>query len=118
METMTRRSALGTLGAAFLVGCARERGVVRASPVRDALKGHVESGEVPSLVALTAEKGDVKVVALGAERDAIFRVASMTKPVIAAATMVLLESQKLRLDEPVDRLLPELANRNVLKRPD
>ncbi len=42
----------------------------------------------------------------------------MTKPVTAAATMILVEECALRLDEPVDRLLPELANRRVLKRPD
>jgi CubicO group peptidase (beta-lactamase class C family) len=48
-------------------------------------------------------------------RDTIFRIASMTKPITAAATMILVEECKLRLDEPVDRLLPELANRKVLK---
>ena len=51
-------------------------------------------------------------------RDTIFRIASMTKPITAAATMILVEECKLRLDEPVDRLLPELANRKVLKRLD
>jgi len=45
-------------------------------------------------------------------------VSSMTKPVVAVATMILVDEGKLRLDEPVDRLLPELANRNVLKHPD
>ena len=51
-------------------------------------------------------------------RDTIFRIASMTKAVTAAAAMILVEECKLRLDEPVDRLLPELANRKVLKRLD
>src|SRR5947199_5314127 len=50
--------------------------------------------------------------------DTIFRIASMTKPITAAATMILVEECKLRLDEPVERLLPELANRKVLKRLD
>src|SRR5437763_15194032 len=50
--------------------------------------------------------------------DTIFRISSMTKPIIAVATMILLEECTLRLDEPVDRLLPELANRQVLKRLD
>ena len=49
-------------------------------------------------------------------RDTIFRIASMTKPITAVAAMILVEECKLRLDEPVDRLLPELANRQVLKR--
>ena len=48
-------------------------------------------------------------------RDTIFRIASMTKPVTATAVMMLVEEGKLRLDEPVDRLLPELANRGVLR---
>ena len=51
-------------------------------------------------------------------RDTIFRIASMTKPITAAAAMILVEECKLRLDEPVDRLLPELADRQVLKRLD
>ena len=48
-------------------------------------------------------------------RDTIVRISSMTKPIAAAAAMILVEECKLRLDEPVDRLLPELANRRVLK---
>ena len=51
-------------------------------------------------------------------RDTIFRIASMTKPITAAAAMILVEECRLRLDEPVDRLLPELADRRVLKRLD
>jgi CubicO group peptidase (beta-lactamase class C family) len=51
-------------------------------------------------------------------RDTIFRIASMTKPVTATAVMMLIEQGKFRLDEPVDRLLPELANRRVLRRLD
>ena len=42
----------------------------------------------------------------------------MTKPITAVAAMILVEECKLRLDEPVDRLLPELADRRVLKRID
>jgi CubicO group peptidase (beta-lactamase class C family)/polyisoprenoid-binding protein YceI len=48
-------------------------------------------------------------------RDTIFRIASMTKPVIAAATLMLVEECRLRLDDPVDGFLPELADRQVLK---
>src|SRR5439155_18917307 len=51
-------------------------------------------------------------------RDTIFRIASMTKPSTAVAAMILVEECKVRLDEPVDRLLPELAARKVLKRLD
>ncbi len=51
-------------------------------------------------------------------RDTIFRMASTTKPVAVAAAMVLLDECRLRLDDPIDQWLPELADRQVLKRPD
>ena len=52
------------------------------------------------------------------KRDSIFRIASMTKPITAAAAMILVEECRLRLDDPVDEFLPELANRKVLRRLD
>ena len=51
-------------------------------------------------------------------RDTIFRISSMTKPITAVATMILVEECRLRLDEPVGRWLPELADPRVLRRPD
>ena len=48
-------------------------------------------------------------------RDTIFRLASVTKPITAVAAMILVEECKLRLDDPVDDFLPELANRKVLR---
>ena len=48
-------------------------------------------------------------------RDSIFRIASVTKPIVAAAAVILVEEGTLRLDDPVDPLLPELANRQVLR---
>jgi len=51
-------------------------------------------------------------------RDTLFRIASLTKPITAAAAMILVEECTRRLDEPVDRLLPELADRPVLQRLD
>src|SRR3954453_20322181 len=47
-------------------------------------------------------------------RDSIFRISSMTKPIVAVAALILVEDYKLRLDDPVDALLPELADRRVL----
>jgi CubicO group peptidase (beta-lactamase class C family) len=91
------------------------------------LAGHVERGLAPGLVALLARRGEVHVEAIGEKsvggrdpmrRDTIFRITSMTKPVTTAAAMVLVEECKLRLDDPVDRLLPELAGRRVLSRID
>ena len=84
---------------------------------------HVASGYVPGLVALVASGGQVHVEAHGTlsfggapmARDSVFRIASMTKPVTGAATMTLIEEGLISLDEPVDRLLPELTDRRVLR---
>ena len=95
--------------------------------MHDTFAAHVASGKAPGLVTLVSRRGQIDVdtignKALGSQdrvtRDTIFRIASMTKSVTAAATMILVEEGKLRLDEPVDRLLPELANRRVLKSVD
>jgi CubicO group peptidase (beta-lactamase class C family) len=90
--------------------------------VHDVMTGHVASGEMPGLVTLVSRGGEIHVDAIGRlafdgppmTRDSIFRITSMTKPVTAAAAMILAEEGKLRLDDPVDRWLPELANRKVL----
>lgn len=92
-----------------------------------ALDLHVERGAVPGLVALIRRGGAVHVHVAGTmvagrtapmQRDTIFRIASMTKPVAAAAAMMLVEEGRLGLDDPVDTFLPELADRRVLKRID
>ena len=95
--------------------------------LHDAMAGRVAKGEMPGMVTLVARREDVQVDAIGVmafgakesmRRDTIFRIASMTKPILATATMILVEDGKLAVDEPVDRLLPELADRKVLKRID
>jgi CubicO group peptidase (beta-lactamase class C family) len=86
----------------------------------------VGDGTVPGLVALVAQGGEVHAEALGTlaiggrpvERASLFRIASTTKPITAAATLALAGEGLIDLDEPVDRLLPELANRRVLRRMD
>lgn len=99
----------------------------RLARMHDVLAGHVERGSLPGLVALVSRRGETHVDAIGTmasgggapmKRDTIFRIASLTKPIAAAAAMTLVEECKLRLDEPVDRLLPELADRKVLRRLD
>jgi CubicO group peptidase (beta-lactamase class C family) len=62
--------------------------------------------------------GAQAIAGIPMRRDTIFRITSMTKPVTAAAAMMLVEEGKLRLDERVERFLPELANRRVLIRLD
>ena len=89
------------------------------------LAAHV-GDEMPGLVTLVARGDDLHVTVAGAldfggppmRRDTIFRIASMTKPVAAAAAMVLVDDGVIALDEPVGRLLPELAAPRVLARLD
>jgi CubicO group peptidase (beta-lactamase class C family) len=91
-----------------------------------AAERHVGDTRVPGLVALVARGADVHVEALGSlsvggppvARDSIFRIASTTKPITAAATLAVVAEGLIGLDEPVDRLLPELAGRRVLQRMD
>jgi CubicO group peptidase (beta-lactamase class C family) len=89
-----------------------------------AMARHVERGSVPGVAWLVARRGEVRAGAVGSaepgggapvRRDTIFRISSMTKPVTAVATMILVEECVLRLDDPVDSWLPELAGRRVLR---
>jgi CubicO group peptidase (beta-lactamase class C family) len=93
--------------------------------LHDRLAGLVDDGSVPALAALVACGDDVHVEALGERtlrdgaplrRDAIFRIASLTKPIAAAAAMTMVDDGSLALDDPVDALVPELADRRVLRR--
>ncbi|MFI9509015.1 serine hydrolase domain-containing protein [Nocardia sp. NPDC052566] len=95
--------------------------------MRDVLSEHVASGAIPGLVALIDNGEESHIEAHGTlhtggtepmRRDTIFRLASVTKPITAAAVMVLIDECRLRLDDPIDEWLPELANRQVLKRID
>jgi CubicO group peptidase (beta-lactamase class C family) len=99
----------------------------RLDRLHDVLAAHVEQGHAPGLVSVVSRRGEAHVDVIGAtatdggtpvEHDTIFRISSMTKPITAVATMILLEECVVRLDDPVDRLLPELADRQVVRRID
>jgi hypothetical protein len=95
----------------------------RLRRMHDIMAGHVDDGSMPGLVMLVSRRGEIHVDVIGnmaidgapMQRDTIFRITSMTKPITAVAAMILVEECKLRLDDPVDRWLPELANRKVLR---
>ena len=95
--------------------------------LRDLLEVHVRDGAVPGAVALLARGEQVEVQAVGAAaiggaapmaRDSIFRIASITKPITAAALMLLVDDGVVALDDPVERWLPELAARVVVRTPE
>jgi CubicO group peptidase (beta-lactamase class C family) len=92
----------------------------------DIIEAAVARGDAPGVVAAVGRGDEGYVTAAGVmaaggppmRSDTLFRIASITKPVTAAVVLSLAEDGLLGLDEPVDRLLPELADRRVLRRPD
>ncbi|MEU7579934.1 serine hydrolase domain-containing protein [Streptomyces sp. NPDC041068] len=95
--------------------------------LHDTLHRYVDDGSVPGAVGLVAHGDDVQVVAAGSidvegsapmERDSLFRIASITKPITAAAVLLLVEEGQLALDAPIDQWLPELAKPSVVRTPD
>ena len=87
----------------------------RLDRLRDVLAGYVGRGEVPGVLVLLSRGGETQLEQAGdVTPDTIFRISSMTKPVTAAAALILVEECVLRLDDPVNEYLPELADRRVL----
>ena len=79
------------------------------------IRSAVEQKRVPMVVAMVADaRGIIYEQAAGANKDAIFAIASMTKPITSVALMQLIETGKVRLEEPAATYLPELAKVPVL----
>lgn len=94
--------------------------------LHDLLQGYVDDGTIPGAVALVARGNRVDVVTVGSldvegsapmARDSIFRIASIGKPVVAAAVMMLVDDGRIGLDDPVATWLPELAEPVVVRTP-
>ncbi|MGA3027991.1 MAG: serine hydrolase domain-containing protein [Bryobacteraceae bacterium] len=95
----------------------------RLARIHQAIQRHIDAGEISGAVTLVARRG--RVVHLEAhglmdleskrpmEKDAIFRIASMSKPVTGVAVMMMLEEGKLRLGDPVSKFLPEFKDAKV-----
>src|SRR5215510_9033610 len=89
------------------------------------LRAYVENGSVPGAVGLVARGDRMEVAAVGSmavggtpmARDSIFRFASITKPITAAAVMMLVEDGRIALDDAVGQWLPELASPTVVRTP-
>ena len=91
----------------------------RLARLDEVLSAHVERGDAGAVAWSVARHDEVYGGTAGsAERDTIFRISSMTKPVTAVAALTLVEDGLVRLDDPVDEWLPELADRRVLARPE
>ncbi|WP_116807078.1 serine hydrolase domain-containing protein [Steroidobacter cummioxidans] len=120
--------AVGSVGAADL-GTARPEAVgmstQRLNRLTTEMKAVAERGDVPGVVTMVARKG--KVVHLEAagkreleggtpmQKDSIFRIYSMTKPITGVAMMILFEQGKWQLNDPVSKYIPEFADLKVAK---
>lgn len=95
----------------------------RLHRIHEAMQRHIDAGEVSGAVTLVARRGHVvHFEAHGLmdienkramEKDAIFRIASMSKPITGVAVMMMLEEGKVRLNDPVSKFLPEFKNPKV-----
>jgi CubicO group peptidase (beta-lactamase class C family) len=87
----------------------------RLQRMHEVLAGYVGRGELPGFITLVDRHGETVVDAVGQERDAIFPIASMTKPIAAVGAMILVEEAILHLDDPLNEFLPELSDLRVLR---
>jgi CubicO group peptidase (beta-lactamase class C family) len=116
-----------TVGVAVtaLAGTARAENSPAIAALDTSLRGAVERKDVPGVVALVTDREHVLYqgafgvadVASGRplKTDALFRIASMTKPVTTVALMQLVEQGKIGLDDPAEKYLPELAGIKVIE---
>jgi CubicO group peptidase (beta-lactamase class C family) len=86
--------------------------------LRQLVQGAVATGAAPGASALVARGGEVEIAAAGElEPESVARIASLTKPITAAAVMLLLEDANLGLGDPIARWLPELESPSVVRKP-
>jgi CubicO group peptidase (beta-lactamase class C family) len=91
--------------------------------IREALKGEIDQGKLPGTVVMVARKGKlVHADAVGSQDknagkamalDSIFRIYSMTKPMVSVAAMMLVEDGKIQLTDPVSKFLPAFKGQRV-----
>lgn len=116
---LDHRRFLGTAGALALVGAAPALAAGgRFDTVVARLRGLVEDGRLPFASLRIARRGEVLAQAYidGRETvgaDSLYRIYSMTKPVVAAAMVMLVEDGRLALEDPVARYVPEFADLQV-----
>jgi CubicO group peptidase (beta-lactamase class C family) len=97
-------------------------------PIEDAIGAIVDAGALAGAATLVWRDGGVIQASatgwrdvgagLPVERDTLFRIASMTKPVTSVAALMLLEEGRFALDDPIARWAPEFAGPRVLRSPD
>jgi len=122
---MNRKAAGVVFAMSIMVASLADAASAQNSPgsaaLDTSLRGAVERKDVPGVVALITDRDRVLYksafgvadVATGRPltSDALFRIASMTKPVTSVALMQLVEQGRVGLDDPAEKYLPELAGR-------
>jgi methyl acetate hydrolase len=113
------------VGAAALAGTASAQQLPGGAALDASLRSAVERKDVPGVVVLVTNRervlyqGAFGVADVATGRplasDALFRIASMTKPVTSVALMQLIEQGRLTLDDPAEKYLPELAGLKVIE---
>jgi CubicO group peptidase (beta-lactamase class C family) len=107
------------------VGLSRER----LERIDAMIERRIAAGDLTGAVTIVARRGEVAHVTIQGvmdsetrkpmRADTLFRIASMTKPIVGAGIMMMVEENKLRLTDPVARYIPEFANLRVaVARPD
>ena len=118
--TVALASVLLSTGYAWQAPSGAEIARTRAAAIDTVLADAVERGDIPGVVAMVVDRRGITYqgafgLADAAERrplatDALFRIASMTKPITSTAAMQLIEQGRFSLDDRADKFLPELAN--------
>src|SRR5450432_2283834 len=99
-----------------------------ADPIASAIEAYVAAGELAGAATLVRRDGKVAQTAavgwrdmaggLPVERDTLFRIASMTKPITSVAGLMLYDEGRFALDDPISDWAPEFSDMRVLRAPD
>jgi CubicO group peptidase (beta-lactamase class C family) len=101
--------------------------MTRERQLRIVLRESVDKGQLAGAVTLVDRSGQTECAAAGwsdienglsMERDTIFRIASMTKPITSVAALMLVDECRIRLNDPISSVAPEFAKMQVLRAPD
>jgi methyl acetate hydrolase len=112
---MLKKTAL-LVASLILAACAPSAPKRSTADLDKVLRTAVEQKRVPGVVAMVATADGVAYEStFGMNKDTIFAIASMTKPVTSVAVMQLVEAGQVKLDEPAKTYLPELAKVRVLE---
>src|SRR5690348_7168675 len=87
----------------------------------------IDSGELAGAATLVWKNGVARTACFGwrdierklpVERDTIFRIASMSKPITSVAALTLVDENRIALNDPIARYAPEFSHMRVLRSPD